>query len=220
MKIRNTLVWRGLPGDRTEAAPRVTEYITDIRDGDPFLRDDCELVLPGRSRASTTITPRSASLRTTPTSTTSCWGPSGGVHHRRHPGLTAGGHAGGAPPRGRRHGRDLRVRRALAAGAVGVADGAVRHAVAAAVALPLPVRHRVLPARREHHRHPRRGVRADAARREGLRRRREHLRPTSPGVGGSGRRPAARAALGAPNGLCQFYFCGLFVGCSDTSRTC
>ncbi|MCF2164910.1 IucA/IucC family protein [Halobacterium salinarum] len=47
MKIRNTLVWRGLPGDRTEAAPRVTEYITDIRDGDPFLRDDCELVLPG-----------------------------------------------------------------------------------------------------------------------------------------------------------------------------
>jgi siderophore synthetase component len=47
MKVLNTLVWRGLPGERTEAAPRVTEYIKGIRDDDPFLRDECELVLPG-----------------------------------------------------------------------------------------------------------------------------------------------------------------------------
>ncbi|WP_049929127.1 IucA/IucC family protein [Halopiger goleimassiliensis] len=47
MRIINTLVWRGLPGERTEAAPIVTEYIKGIRDDDPFLRDECELVLPG-----------------------------------------------------------------------------------------------------------------------------------------------------------------------------
>ncbi len=47
LRILNTLVWRGLPGERTEAAPLVTEYVTDVRDDDPFLRDECELVLPG-----------------------------------------------------------------------------------------------------------------------------------------------------------------------------
>ncbi|EJN59007.1 IucA/IucC family protein [Halogranum rubrum] len=47
MRILNTLVWRGLPGERTEAAPLVTEYVKEIRDGDEFLRDECELVLPG-----------------------------------------------------------------------------------------------------------------------------------------------------------------------------
>ncbi len=47
MKILNTLVWRGLPGDRTEAAPLVTEYLKGIRDDDPFLRDEHRLVLPG-----------------------------------------------------------------------------------------------------------------------------------------------------------------------------
>ncbi|QCW04785.1 IucA/IucC family siderophore biosynthesis protein [Natrinema pallidum] len=47
MQISNTLVWRGLPGERTEAAPLVTEYVKDVRDGDPFLRDECEVVLPG-----------------------------------------------------------------------------------------------------------------------------------------------------------------------------
>lgn len=47
MMISNTLVWRGLPGERTEAAPLVTEYVKDVRDSDPFLRDECEVVLPG-----------------------------------------------------------------------------------------------------------------------------------------------------------------------------
>ncbi len=47
LRILNTLVWRGLPGERTEAAPLVTEYVKRIRDDDPFLRDECELVLPG-----------------------------------------------------------------------------------------------------------------------------------------------------------------------------
>lgn len=47
MMISNTLVWRGLPGERTEAAPLVTEYVKDVRDSDPFLREECEVVLPG-----------------------------------------------------------------------------------------------------------------------------------------------------------------------------
>jgi siderophore synthetase component len=47
MRILNTLVWRGLPGDRTTAAPLVTEYVKGIRDDDPFLREECNLLLPG-----------------------------------------------------------------------------------------------------------------------------------------------------------------------------
>jgi siderophore synthetase component len=47
MSILNTLVWRGLPTDRTLAAPRVTEFLTRIVAADPFLRDDRRLVLLG-----------------------------------------------------------------------------------------------------------------------------------------------------------------------------
>jgi siderophore synthetase component len=47
MSILNTLVWRGLPTDRTLAAPRVTEFLTGIVAADPFLRDDRRLVLLG-----------------------------------------------------------------------------------------------------------------------------------------------------------------------------
>lgn len=47
LSILNTLVWRGLPGERTEVAPRVTEWVRNIRDGDPFLREECRLILPG-----------------------------------------------------------------------------------------------------------------------------------------------------------------------------
>jgi siderophore synthetase component len=47
LSILNTLVWRGLPGDRTVVAPRVTEWVRSIRDNDPFLREECRLILPG-----------------------------------------------------------------------------------------------------------------------------------------------------------------------------
>lgn len=47
LSILNTLVWRGLPADRTVVAPRVTEWVQGIRDNDPFLRDECRLILPG-----------------------------------------------------------------------------------------------------------------------------------------------------------------------------
>ena len=46
MRILNTLVWRGLPGERTELAPTVTEYIKEIYERDDFLQDQ-RLVLPG-----------------------------------------------------------------------------------------------------------------------------------------------------------------------------
>lgn len=46
MRILNTLVWRGLPGERTELAPTVTEYIKGIYEGDEFLQEE-GLILPG-----------------------------------------------------------------------------------------------------------------------------------------------------------------------------
>ncbi|QLG28943.1 IucA/IucC family siderophore biosynthesis protein [Halorarum halophilum] len=46
MRILNTLVWRGLPGERTELAPTVTEYIKGIYEQDEFLQEQ-GLILPG-----------------------------------------------------------------------------------------------------------------------------------------------------------------------------
>lgn len=47
LSILNTLVYRGLPAERTLIAPKVTRLIQEIRDNDAFLRDECRLVLPG-----------------------------------------------------------------------------------------------------------------------------------------------------------------------------
>jgi siderophore synthetase component len=47
MRILNTLVWRGLPGERTELAPTITEYIKGIYARDEFLSEECDLILPG-----------------------------------------------------------------------------------------------------------------------------------------------------------------------------
>jgi siderophore synthetase component len=47
MSILNTLVWRGLPTNRTVAAPAVTEFLTGIVAADPFLHADRRLVLLG-----------------------------------------------------------------------------------------------------------------------------------------------------------------------------
>ncbi|WP_440008169.1 IucA/IucC family protein [Halomicrococcus sp. SG-WS-1] len=46
MRILNTLVWRGLPGERTEIAPTVTRYVKDIYERDEFLQEQ-GVVLPG-----------------------------------------------------------------------------------------------------------------------------------------------------------------------------
>lgn len=47
MSILNTLVYRGLPGERTVLAPKITQYIQRIWKNDPFLSDESELILPG-----------------------------------------------------------------------------------------------------------------------------------------------------------------------------
>ena len=47
MSILNTLVYRGLPGERTVIAPRVTALVQGILQQDHFLSDTCRLILLG-----------------------------------------------------------------------------------------------------------------------------------------------------------------------------
>jgi len=47
LSVLNTLVWRGLPTERTLAAPAVTAWVQGIAQNDPYLRDACRLVLLG-----------------------------------------------------------------------------------------------------------------------------------------------------------------------------
>ena len=47
LSILNTMVWRGLPTERTLAAPAVTSWLLDIADADPFLDDECRVILLG-----------------------------------------------------------------------------------------------------------------------------------------------------------------------------
>lgn len=54
LSVLNTLVWRGLPTERTLAAPAVTAWVHGIRDNDEFLRDECRVILLGET-ASVTV---------------------------------------------------------------------------------------------------------------------------------------------------------------------
>ncbi|MFD2922670.1 IucA/IucC family protein [Halobacillus naozhouensis] len=47
MSILNTLVYRGLPSERTLIAPEITSFIKGIYEKDPFLKEDCQVILPG-----------------------------------------------------------------------------------------------------------------------------------------------------------------------------
>ncbi|MCF6409366.1 IucA/IucC family protein [Pseudalkalibacillus salsuginis] len=47
MSILNTLVYRGLPSERTLIAPRITAFIKGIYENDPFLKEECRVILPG-----------------------------------------------------------------------------------------------------------------------------------------------------------------------------
>ncbi|MED1738240.1 IucA/IucC family siderophore biosynthesis protein [Bacillus swezeyi] len=49
MSILNTLVYRGLPSERTVIAPKITEHIKGIARGDAFLKDKCRVILPGEN---------------------------------------------------------------------------------------------------------------------------------------------------------------------------
>lgn len=62
LSVLNTLVWRGLPTERTLAAPAVTEFLGRVRDGDPFLAAECRLVLLGEVASVTVEHPSYAAL--------------------------------------------------------------------------------------------------------------------------------------------------------------
>lgn len=49
VSILNTLVYRGLPSERTMAAPEVTKWIQAVKDKDPFLRGTCRVGLLGET---------------------------------------------------------------------------------------------------------------------------------------------------------------------------
>ncbi|MGF1429456.1 IucA/IucC family protein [Kitasatospora sp. LaBMicrA B282] len=66
LSVLNTLVWRGLPTERTLAAPAVTAWIHRLRDQDPFLRDECRVVLLGEVASVTVEHPYYAQLPEAP----------------------------------------------------------------------------------------------------------------------------------------------------------
>lgn len=47
LSVLNTMVWRGLPTERTLAAPAVTAWLTAIAEADPFLTEECGVILLG-----------------------------------------------------------------------------------------------------------------------------------------------------------------------------
>ncbi|MFE3327274.1 IucA/IucC family protein [Streptomyces sp. NPDC059176] len=57
LSVLNTLVWRGLPTERTLAAPAVTAWVHGLRDADPFLRDECRVILLGEVASVTVAHP-------------------------------------------------------------------------------------------------------------------------------------------------------------------
>lgn len=66
LSILNTLVWRGLPTERTLAAPAVTGWVQGLRDHDPFLRDTCGVILLGEVASVTVEHPLYDHLPETP----------------------------------------------------------------------------------------------------------------------------------------------------------
>ncbi|WP_327067005.1 IucA/IucC family protein [Kitasatospora sp. NBC_01302] len=66
LSVLNTLVWRGLPTERTLAAPAVTAWIHAVRDQDAFLREECAVVLLGEVASVTVEHPYYARLPEAP----------------------------------------------------------------------------------------------------------------------------------------------------------
>ncbi|MFC8451154.1 IucA/IucC family protein [Kitasatospora sp. NPDC057223] len=66
LAILNTLVWRGLPTERTLVAPAVTSWIHGLREGDAFLRDECRVILLGEIASVTVDHPVYRELPETP----------------------------------------------------------------------------------------------------------------------------------------------------------
>ena len=62
MSILNTLVWRGLPTERTLAAPAVTESPPACAAADPFLGDAAGVILLGEVACLAVAAPRLTTL--------------------------------------------------------------------------------------------------------------------------------------------------------------
>lgn len=66
LSVLNTLVWRGLPTERTLAAPAVTAWVDGLRAGDSFLRDETRVILLGEVASVTVAHPQFDRLPTVP----------------------------------------------------------------------------------------------------------------------------------------------------------
>ncbi|MHA4814075.1 IucA/IucC family protein [Streptomyces aculeolatus] len=66
LSVLNTLVWRGLPTERTLAAPAVTRWVHSLRDGDPYLAEETRVVLLGETASVTVRHPLYDSLPAVP----------------------------------------------------------------------------------------------------------------------------------------------------------
>ncbi|HEY5836429.1 IucA/IucC family protein [Streptomyces sp.] len=66
LSVLNTLVWRGLPTERTLAAPAVTAWVHEVRDQDRFLRDETRVILLGEVASVTVAHPQYDGLPTVP----------------------------------------------------------------------------------------------------------------------------------------------------------
>ncbi|MFB7916114.1 IucA/IucC family protein [Streptomyces sp. NPDC056061] len=66
LSILNTLVWRGLPTERTLAAPAVTAWVQGLCDRDAYLRDTCGVILLGEVASVTVEHPLYDHLPETP----------------------------------------------------------------------------------------------------------------------------------------------------------
>jgi siderophore synthetase component len=66
LSVLNTLVWRGLPTERTLAAPAVTSWVQALREGDAFLRDETRVILLGEVASVTVEHPQYDRLPTVP----------------------------------------------------------------------------------------------------------------------------------------------------------
>ncbi|NUR00768.1 MAG: IucA/IucC family siderophore biosynthesis protein [Streptomyces sp.] len=66
LSVLNTLVWRGLPTERTLAAPAVTAWVHRLRDHDRFLRDETRVILLGEVASIAVAHPQYDKLPTVP----------------------------------------------------------------------------------------------------------------------------------------------------------
>ncbi|MCA1022431.1 IucA/IucC family protein [Halobacillus litoralis] len=66
MSILNTLVYRGLPAERTRIAPKVTALIKGMYEKDDFLKRECRVILPGENASINVDQPHFTSVKNAP----------------------------------------------------------------------------------------------------------------------------------------------------------